>query len=230
MLESRPQVEILLSIVGGGLITIATAIFVEWLRKPSLVLRIETPELELPKNAPPQTRHLRLVLKNKPLIPGFRWMQRSAALQCRGTITFHNKDGQDVIGKAMAVRWASSPEPINLGGQIVDLQQPAQLVYRIVNITGMESRVDVHPGEEEILDVSVRFKGEPECYGWNNESYFHNYRTPDWKLDRGVYLVRAVIATSGSKCIGRFCLMNEADPLTAFHLTSLSRKEQKKIR
>jgi|SRR5208337_665005 len=222
--------EILLSIVGGGLITIATAIFIEWLRKPRLVLRIETPELDLPKNAPPQRRHLRLVLKNKPLIPGFRWMQRSAALQCRGTITFHNKDGQDVFGKAMAVRWASSPEAINLGGQIVDLQQPAQLVYRIVNVTGMESRIDVYPGEEETLDVAVRFNGEPECYGWNNESYFNNWRTPDWKLDRGTYLVRVVIASSGNKFVGRFRLMNEADPLTAFHLTKLSRKERKKLK
>ena len=221
--------EILLSIVGGGLITIATAIFVEWLRKPRLILGIEATPRDMTLNAV-QWRHLRLALKNKPLIFGFRWMQRSAALQCRGTITFHNKDGQDVFGKAMAVRWASTTPPINAAGQIVDLQQPAQLKYRIVNVTGMESRMDVYPGEEEILDVAVRFKGEPECYGWNNESYFNNYRTPDWKLDRGVHLVRVVIATSGSKCIGRYRLMNEADPLTAFHLTNLSRKEQKKIR
>jgi hypothetical protein len=39
-----------------------------------------------------------------------------------------------------------------------------------------------------------------------------------------------VIASSGSKFVGRFRLMNEAAPLTAFHLTNLSRKEQKKIK
>jgi hypothetical protein len=220
---------IVLSIVAGGLITIATAIFVEWLRKPRLALCIETPPLDVPANLP-QKRHLRLVLNNKRLIFGLRWMQRSAALQCRGTITFHNKDGQDVFGKAMAVRWASSPQPINLGGQIVDLQQPAQLVYRIVNVAGMESRMDVYPGEQETLDVVVRFKGDQECYGWNNESYFNNWRTPDWKLDRGTYLVRVVIASSGSKFVGRFRLMNEAEPLTAFHLTDLPRRERKKIK
>ena len=223
------MMEILLSIVGGGLITITTAIFVEWLRKPNLALNIETPPLDVPADAP-QKRHLRLVLRNKPLVFGLRWMQRSAALQCRGTVTFHNKDGQDVFGKTMAVRWAGSPEPINLSGQIVDLQQPAQLVYRIINVTGMESRMDVYPGEQEMLDIAVRFSGEPECFGWNNESYFNNWRTPGWKLDRGAYLVRVVIASSGSKFVGRFLLMNEADPLSAFRLTSLSRKEEKKIK
>jgi hypothetical protein len=38
--------EIVLSVLCGGLITIATAIFVEWLRKPRLALRIETPPLD----------------------------------------------------------------------------------------------------------------------------------------------------------------------------------------
>jgi hypothetical protein len=136
----------------------------------------------------------------------------------------------DIFGKAMAVRWASSPEPIDIAGQIVDLQQPAQLLYRIVNFTGMESRMDVYPGEEETLDVAVRWAGEPDCYGWNNESYFNNWRTPDWRLQRGVRLVRTVIASSGSKCIGCFRLMNEGDPLTAFRLTKLSRKERKKLK
>jgi hypothetical protein len=229
MLESRPQMEIVLGIVGGGLITIATAIFIEWLRKPRLVLSIEPKPLDVINNGV-QFRHLRLVLKNKPLVFGFRWMQRSAALQCNGTITFHNQDGQDVFGKAMAVRWASTPPPINASGQIVDLQQPAQLKYRIVSVTGMESIVDVYPGEEEILDVAVRINGEAECYGWNNESYFHGYRTPDWKLGRGVYLVRVIIATSGTKCIATFRLMHEAEPLTAFRLENTSREEEKKIK
>jgi hypothetical protein len=129
----------------------------------------------------------------------------------------------------MDVRWASSPEPIDLTGQIVDQQQPAQLVCRIVNFAGLESRMDVYPGEEEKLDVAVRFRGEPECYGWNNEAYFNDWRTPDWKLDGGMYLVRAVITSSGSKCIGIFRLMNESEPLTAFRLTELSRRDTKKI-
>ena len=119
---------IILSIVGGGLITIATAIFIEWLRKPRLALSIETPPHDVPANSP-----------------------REAAC----------------------------------------------------------------------------FTGEPECYGWNNESYFNNWRTPDWKLDRGTYLVRVVIASSGSKFVGEtHRMMRRAqDPLTAFHLTSLPRRD-----
>jgi hypothetical protein len=34
--------------------------------------------------------------------------------------------------------------------------------------------MDVYPGEEETLDVAVRFDDEADCYGWNNDAYFHN--------------------------------------------------------
>src|SRR5207245_1295547 len=187
--------QILVSIVGGGLITIATAIFVEYLRKPKLMLGIENSPLDVPAYVPTK-RHLRLKLRNKPLPRGLRWMQRAAALQCRGEITFHNLSGQNIFGgKAMAVRWASTPEPVRVTGQIIDMQEPAHVQSRIVDFAGLESRIDVYPGEEEILDVAVRFVGEPDCYGWNNESYFHNWRVPDWKLTRGVHLVSAMITS-----------------------------------
>jgi hypothetical protein len=210
--------EILLSIVGGGIITIATAIFVEYLRAPKLTMVIEDPPLNVP-TAPPK-KHLRLKLQNEALPRGFRWMQRSAALQCRGEITFHSLEGQNIFGgKAMAIRWASNPPPVRITGQIVDLQDPAQVQSRIVDFTGIESTMDVYPGEDEIFDVAVRFLGEQEGYGWNNESYYNNWRTPDWRLPRGTYLVRAAVTSSGNKCVRLLRLQNEVDPLSGFCLT-----------
>src|SRR5713226_6699782 len=107
--------ETAIGIIGGGLITILTAIGVEYLRRPKLALSIENPPFDhlAPTNETGSRRTLRLVLRNAALPLGARWMQRAAAIQCRGEITFHHlDDGQDVFGRRMPVRWARSPEPV----------------------------------------------------------------------------------------------------------------------
>jgi hypothetical protein len=221
-----------MEIIIGGIITILTAIFVEWLRTPKLALTIEDPPLDVPNNVQPEKRHLRVKLRNKPLPPYFQWMLRSAALQCRGEITFHNLDGQNIFGtKAMIVRWANNPAPVGVSGQIIDLQEPANVLSRIVGFAGIQSTMDVYPGDQdaETLDVAVRFAGEQECYGWNNESYFHGWRTPDWRLPRGTYLVKVVISSSGDKCTGKFRMLNEVDSLQGFVLTPTLDADKGKI-
>lgn len=173
--------EVLASIVVGGLIL--TAIGVEYLRAPKMMLSIEEPPCDvayaraaLAHNA----RYLRLKLSNKRLPALAKWMLRTAALQCRGEITFHHLDGQDVFGRSMAMRWANSPQPIP--NQIMDFQGRA--VFQIVDYVraASESRVDVYPGEEQIADVVARFDDEIDCYGWNNDAYAHQWRSPHRKL------------------------------------------------
>jgi hypothetical protein len=218
-----------LSIIVGGLITILTAIAVEYLRRPVLKLTIEEPPLDLPSpNGKGKRRNLRLKLRNEPLPAGARWMQRAAALQCRGQITFHHlNDGQDVFGRAMPVRWVSSPEPIP--NQILNLDGAPQFVIRDFGRTTTESRIDVYPGEEELLDVAIRFDGESDCYGWNNDSYFYNWRNPNWKLTKWRYLVEVVITSSGQKCVDVFRLVNDVTLLTDFRLLPASEEDRVKV-
>jgi hypothetical protein len=109
----------------------------------------------------------------------------------------------------MAVRWANSPEPI--ASQIVDLDNKVQFHILDFTRTSTESRIDVYPGEEELLDVAVRFDGEADCYGWNNESYIYNWRCPNWRLPRERFLVKVVITSSGQKCTDVFRLINDVD-------------------
>lgn len=200
--------EAAIGIIAGGLITILAATFIEWLRTPRLHLSIEEKPCDVrygPGSPAREVRHLRLVLRNAPL-PSI--MQRSAALQCRGEIRFHHlSDGQDVFGRAMTVRWASSPQP--LWSQIRDLK--GEIQFQIVDFVraATKPRVDVYPGEEEILDVAARFDDEEDCYGWNDDAYQHNWRNPDWKLRPGRYLVRAVVTSAGQKCVGVFRLVND---------------------
>jgi hypothetical protein len=117
-------------------------------------------------------------------------------------------DGQDFFGRAMPVRWASSPEPI--ADQIVSPEGKLHFLILDFSRAAGESRVDVYPDEEQILDVAVRFDDadDKHCYGWNNEAYFCKFHNPNWKLPSGRYLVKVVITSSGQKCVGVFRLVN----------------------
>ena len=221
MVESGASMEAAISIIIGGLITIATAMFVEYLRTPRLQLTIEHPVLDVAypvgQRQADNARYLRLKLRNKSLPSIARWMQRSAALQCRGEITFHHlNDGQDVFDRVMAVRFVNSPEP--LADQILDMDGNVRFQIRNWVRATIASRVDVYPGEEQLLDVAVRLDEEPDCYGWSDESYLYRWRNPNWRLPPARYLVRVVITSSGQKCIGVFRLINDVPLRTDFRL------------
>ena len=198
-----------IGILGGGIVAILTTIAVEALRRPRLRLRIAPPiEATYPAGRPAKHgRALTIELINDPL-PGFaRWMSRNAALQCRGSITFHNLDGERFFVNEMPVRFARSPQPLpmevvigNTRGVVLD---PSRLTS--------DSRIDVYPGETTPLDLAVKFDSEAEAYGWSNLSYVSDppWRHPDWKLPVGGVLVAGTVFSSGQKCEGLFRLINE---------------------
>jgi hypothetical protein len=208
----------MLQLIAGAIIAVIITIAVENLRRPRLTLSVEVPPHDgIYQNAPAKDmRSLRVRLFNKPLPYWARWMVRAPALQCRGSITFHRSNGQDVFGKAMPGRWCGSPEPVPIQG--VTSKGDQFQMFDLVRLTS-ESRIDVYPGEGELLDVAVRLDNDVECFGWNNDSYFCQplWRNPSWRLERGHYLVRVTITSSGQKCVGTFELVNDAGR-TDFHL------------
>jgi hypothetical protein len=198
----------MLQLVVGAIIAIIITIVVEILRRPHLELSIETPPHDVTyPNAPAnRMRSLRVQLSNKPL----RWMVRAPALQCRATIAFQHLDGLNIFSKAMNGRWSNSPEPVSI--PIVGADDNV-VQFRILDIGRLttESRIDVYPGESELLDIAVRLDEEQDCYGWNNETYFciTPWRNADWKLPCGRFITRVEIVSSGQKCEGDFFLLNE---------------------
>jgi hypothetical protein len=215
--------ETFLSVLFGGFITFVAAFLIEYLRKPKLRLSIEQPHLDRTDDSGKvhTSRHLRLRLHNDVSSLFAPWMLRASAVQCRGAITFHHlNDGQNVFDRSMAVRWSNSAEPLtNVGLATTPVtglfpSQPAPQIFKFA----LTSRIDVYAGEEELLDVAVRFQGEKDCYGWNNEAYLYNWRAPHWKLGPGRYLVRVVITSSGQSCKGVFRLVNDVESLGDFRL------------
>jgi hypothetical protein len=154
-------------------------------------------------------------------------MQRTAALQCRGEVTFHHLDGQNVFGRAMPIRWSNSPQPI--ANQIVDPDGNARFQILDFARAAAESVMDVYPDEEKVLDVVVKCDDEADCYGWNNDAYFFNWRNPNWKLPRGRYLVRVVITSSGQKCVRVVRLVNDVERMD-FRLEDAFAEDLAKIR
>ena len=91
------------------------------------------------------------------------------------------------------------------------------------------SRVDVYPGEEQLLEVAVRFDDEPECYGWSDESYFHGWRNQNSKLPPARYLAKVVVTSSGQKCIAVFRLIDDVGNRTDFRLLAATADDRMKI-
>ena len=223
-----------MEVIVGAVIAILVATTIEYLRRPKLELSIESPHLDVyypPGYPATNARYLRLRLANRPLPWFARWMLRSAALQCRGVITFHHlDDGQNIFGREMAIRWSGSPQPIP--SDVVNMAT-GQVQYRVVDLTRIttDSRMDVYPGENELFDVAVRLDADTDCYGWNNEAYFSQtlWRSQNWRLAPGRYLVRARIKSSGQTCTGVVRLINDV-PRTDCRLEPATKADRAKIR
>jgi hypothetical protein len=227
-----------LGAVLGGILTILITIFVEYLRSPSLELSLgdHPRHFSYPDTAPAQlSRALTVRLTNKPL-RGPRWMTRAPALQCRGTVTFHHLDGQNIFGRSMEGRWCNSVEPAAIGaeGELERIGAPDERIkLRIMDPARIvaKSRIDVYPGESELLDIAVRLNDEQACYGWNNETYFipTPWRNPVWKLERGRYLVSVSVVSSGQTCWNLFRLINDV-PADDFRLEKARSEDYEQFR
>ena len=210
----------------GCLITIATAMFVEWLRKPRLAIDItEAADNNYGPQFPAQAgRFTYLRVHNRPLPALVRWMSRAPALQCHGVVTFHDMTGQDIFGRSMPIRWSDAPEPVTpqvtVGGTHVLIHDPAR-------IAAIE-RQDIYPGESERMDLVARFDQDADCYGWTNAGYFSNpkWRNPDWKLPQGNFLARVSIVTAGEQCVEVFRIINSSAQRTDLRIEPKQRSDQ----
>jgi hypothetical protein len=200
-----------LGVVFGAFVSIAasvgTVIWVEFLRRPSLYLeRAEPNEAEYQPPMPAtHVRSLRVRLHNRKL-PRWAdwWTVREPALQCRARITFHFlEDENDRFGRTMAGRWTNTPQPTALFVKDSKGQEFAIAPQMVDAVT-------VYPGENELLDIAVRLDDEADCYGWDNESFFTDWRNQKWQLGSGRHLVKVEITSSGPRCTGWFRLENPA--------------------
>jgi len=193
----------------GALLTLVISIYIEYQRKPKLYFEIEDPPVENTYPAAPakEARFARVHLCNRAMSKWFRWLGRSAAMQCGGHVQFYHLDnGAPVFSRPMPIRWAGSDEPLSFqmlpNGQLAQLFDPSKY--------NAAFRRDCFPGGKETVDIAARFDNDEECYGWCNEAYLpgKGWRNPDWKLPKGRYFVRVVVLSAGEKVSDVFQLEN----------------------
>jgi len=214
------------AIVGGlisAFIAVAFVIWMEKLRKPKLRLRIKiVPPHDYGEKAGKPARIIRvcsLYLKNENLPKCLRWcMSRNAAVHCYGYITFHKKDGDNIFSHPMPIKWSKKPRlEVYPGG--TEIEHP---LYEV-------SYIDVHPGEEESLDVVARFDNDSECYGWNNEAYYFKWRNKFWEI-KGPddYFTRVKVISAGLRCEEVFKVHIGSDP-DDFKLEQAEKRDKDRI-
>jgi len=171
----------------ASLAAVIVALVIERMRMPKLI--IATSENSNSDNTYPPShpragqrwKFYRIEVKNKPFPKFLSWIPRQTAENCRGIVEFVKND-ETIPIFAFAGRWSSTPEIPHI---------PNQAIVKIYH----PDPVTISVGEKEILDVIVKADGDVEAYGWNNESYIHDWRNPNYKLNEGEYTVKITINT-----------------------------------
>ncbi len=73
----------------------------------------------------------------------------------------------------------------------------------------VQETYDIPPGEYTTLSFVYREKRQSVCYGWNNESYLHGFKHPQWQLEKGRYIVKLVVKTGGREFTSEFMIFND---------------------
>ena len=170
----------------GGLI----ALTIERIRRPNLVIEDDVKEFTRERKGDPRfVKWVQVKVINKPIDSFWRrWIYRSFAERCSAFITFHEESSRVQVGLGMSGRWgSSSDEPIPL----VAVNKNGKELFHVHdrNLYKRLSMADMPPGAEEMLDIVVQMDDEQFAYGWNNESYFHDWRHEDRKLPQGHYFI-----------------------------------------
>lgn len=145
-------------------------------------------------------KFFRVAVRNKKMPSFLGWLLvRQTAENCRATIYItgiNNNTNFSYKG-----RWASTPELPHLNGNDAVLK----LIY--------PDPVTITEGNQEYLDIFTKYENDSEAYGWNNESYFHNWRNPDYKLERGKYKIKVVLNMQNGISATKVFLLNIGDKI-----------------
>lgn len=123
--------------------------------------------------------HVRNCAPNKYL----SWIiKRSTAQQVNAKITISE------LNKSFKGRWADTLELVNASP------------FEIIRIINYPDPITIIAGEQTPLDIFTKCGSDQEAYGWNNEAYLHNWRTPHYMMTPNDYHITVqVVALNGTQ-------------------------------
>lgn len=104
-------------------------------------------------------------------------------------------------------RWASTKEPI-------DYSSGQPLIPEIL----LPSRDSIPPGESANISIAIKESGETSFFVFNNESYLHDWKNPDFELKDNKYWLKVRILADGIEYTDNFLISNPATGLKNFKL------------
>jgi hypothetical protein len=200
-----------------GALSIILVLILERQARPNLKIIIDDKHL-IPEDDPAKrqpTTWLRVRVENQPMPGIIKWAYiRQPAFDCRATIDFIDPEGKQVF--SIPGRWSGNPRP-----EIIKFLTPEN--YLAQAIIGEQHTRNIGPSSEiyqgESLDVAIRIKDEENCYAWNNQSYIHDWKNPNYILHPGIWKIIVKIDTGGQVFISKFNL-NIGIPYEEFSLSN----------
>lgn len=171
----------------ASLVAVLIALWIDRMRMPKLVISADesaNSDNTYTNLAPifnGRWKFFRIEVKNKKFPKPFSWIPRQAAQNCRGKLEFYKKGESSPIFK-FAGRWSSTPEIPQI---------PHEAMIKLVQ----PDPVTIPVEEKEIMDVFVKAAVDDVAYGWNNESYVHDWKNNNYILAEGEYVVKITINT-----------------------------------
>lgn len=208
----------------AGIVGILIVLWIERQCRPRLFFKIGVPgtidDKDVMKRHP--TTFLKVQVHNRNLPRWLSWVYMGEpALSCSGWVSFFDEDGAPIFPKEMLGRWSETPDPPPIDYTKVDDVVVARLV-------SPQNTVDIPPGEYSNLDIVNKIEGEEQCYGWNNESYIHKWRHPEWSLAPGKYLAKVRVKTGGLEFKDVFVIRNDLE-FNEFRLEEASDELKEKV-
>jgi len=204
--------EILCGAILGTLFSLGATIAIDMARIPRVELGVAQPIQDIDyaskrvSKAVKPARWAQLDVENISLSPCLGWIQRSPAVQCRGTIGFYHLDGEPVHSSEMSGRWTASPEPYR---EVWIGDQGRFRPVKVPSLDRLITEVDILPGRTKRLDIAARYDQDKECYGWNNEVYTTGWRNKRWTLPEGRHIVKVTMTATNTERTRLFRLIND---------------------
>ncbi len=200
-------IELILAFLGAFI-----ALWYEGRRRPRLVMEIHDRAISYHPKRRTQVCFLHLAVRNVPRtrysVFGHKvnlpFLEPDTAFACEGTIGFLTSDGKRLHDRDLPIRWVGNPEPLKFEidpqGKLVMLREPS---LEHISLT-----TNIPPDRTARLDVAVREDNDPNAYGWNHESYIHNWKHPDFVIPQGRYVIEVRIQSGSQQASGKFYLTN----------------------
>lgn len=140
------------------------------------------------------------------------------AIFCKAKISFEDVNGFELLPNKLFGRWADTGEPVTAS-------QDGARYFQYQLVSGLKFN-HILPGESSNLAVAIKWEGEKEFYGFDNESYAflaNGFRDDDKKIKNSCILKVQLTTTDGRYREKTFKINSPSTHINNYKLTELKK-------